>query len=144
MAITIKETSIEKVYFLSTQIPEFIEPYPIEEYQKRLKKVNHLALGAFEGTNLIGFKVGYELNKSVFYSWMGAIAPNYRRQNIAKQLAQVQEKWAKEQGYKTIRFKTRNKLRSMIIFAIKNDFNIIDIEPRMDIGENRIVMEKGL
>lgn len=144
MAIIIKETSIEEVHSVSFNIPEFINPHPIETYHKRLKNTNYLVLGAFDGVIPIGFKVGYGLNEDTFYSWMGAVLTDYRRQNIAKQLAQTQEKWAKENGYKKIRFKTRNKLRSMILFAIKNDFNIIEIETKEEIGENRIIMEKFL
>ena len=75
---------------------------------------------------------------------MGAVLSSYRNQNVAKQLAQVQESWVRENNYTTIRFKTRNKLRSMLLFAIKNDFYIIKIEPREDIREHRIVMEKQL
>jgi predicted GNAT superfamily acetyltransferase len=144
MAIIIKETSIKEVHSVSLNIPEFINPHPIEIYKKRLKNTNHLTLGAFDGVIPIGFKVGYGLNEDTFYSWMGAVLTDYRRQNIAKQLAQAQEKWAKENGYNKIRFKTRNKLRSMILFAIKNDFNIIEVETKEEIGENRIIMEKIL
>ena len=144
MAITIRKVSIEEVHSVSLQIPEFINPHPIETYKKRLKNANYLVLGAFDGVIPIGFKVGYGLNEDIFYSWMGAVLTNYRRQNIAKRLAQAQEKWAKENGYNKIRFKTKNKLRAMILFAIKNDFNIIKIETREEVEENRIIMEKFL
>lgn len=144
MAIIIKAISIEEVHFVSLQIPEFINPHSVETYHKRLKNTNYLALGAFDGAIPVGFKVGYGLDKDVFYSWMGAVLPDYRQKKIAKQLAKTQEEWAKDNGYNKIRFKTRNKLRSMILFAIKNGFNIIEVETREEIGENRIVMEKFL
>lgn len=35
--IEIKEGTLKEVIALSLQIPEFIDPHPIEEYQRRLK-----------------------------------------------------------------------------------------------------------
>jgi len=140
----IKETTIEAIHPVTHQIEEFIEPYPLEEYKRRFSKTPHLILAAYDGDKIIGFKIGYQLTETTFYSWMGAVLRDYRKQDVAKQLAGVQERWAIKNGYSTIRFKTRNKLRSMLLFAIKNDFNIINVEPRDDIGEYRIVMEKKL
>ena len=140
----IKEISIEAIHPLTHQIPEFINPYPLEEYYKRFLDTPHLCLAAFHSNQIMGFKIGYEREEGVFYSWMGAVLPQYRKMQVAKQLAKHQEQWAKNAGYQKIKFKTRNKLRSMLLFAIKNDFNIIGVEPRDEIGEYRIVLEKFL
>ena len=144
MNIQIKTATIEAIHPITLQIPEFINPYPIEEYKKRLFDTPYLVLAAFDGNDIVGFKIGYERETNVFYSWMGAILPEYRRKGIAKALALKQERWAKENDYQKISFKTRNKLRSMLIFSIKNDFNIIDVIKQPEIGEYRIVMEKNL
>jgi ribosomal protein S18 acetylase RimI-like enzyme len=140
----IEITPIEVIHPMTHKIEEFISPYPIEEYQKRLSGVPYLALAAYDEDKIIGFKIGYQLSTNTFYSWMGAVLKDYRGQQVAKQLAKYQESWAKENGYSKIRFKTRNKLRSMLLFAIKNDFNIVGVEPREDLNEYRIVMEKDL
>lgn len=141
---TIKETNIEAIHPITQQIEEFINPYPLEEYKRRFEGKQYLALAAYDNDKIIGFKIGYQLTETTFYSWMGAVLKEYRNKNVAKQLAKHQEHWAKQNGYTKIRFKTRNKLRSMLLFAIKNDFNIMNVEPRDDINEYRIVMEKRL
>ena len=141
----IREASIEEVVQLSTQIPEFIAPHGAAEYHKRLANVPALVLVAYDGKAPVGFKVGYEREKDgSFYSWMGAILPHYRKQGVAKLLANHQEAWAASQGYQCIRFKTRNRLKSMLLFALKNGFNIVDIEPKSTVEEHRIILEKEL
>jgi len=142
--IAIKQSDIETVVALSKQIPEFHSPYEAADYLKRLEGVPHLILVAFDSEKAVGFKVGYEREKGSFYSWMGAILPEYRRQGIAQQLADYQELWAKEQGYPSIIFKTRNRLKAMLTFAINNGFNITRVEERENIGEYRIWLKKDL
>lgn len=139
----IKKGTIETAVLLSQQIPEFSEPHGIEEYESRLKNVNYLILLAFDESLPIGFKVGYE-REGYFYSWMGGVLPNYRGKGIAQQLAAEQEAWAKQQNYPHITFKTRNRHRAMLLFALKNGFQIIDFEKRQDISENRIHLRKFL
>lgn len=142
---TIREGTISEVIKIAQQIPEFHSSYPIEEYQRRLKDVQHLILVAWDNQIPIGFKVGYQsLTNQVFYSWMGGVLPAYRQQQIAWHLARRQEKWAKEQGFTHIRFKTRNYLKPMLIFGLKNGFNIVDVIPKDEITDYRIVLEKLL
>lgn len=103
----------------------------------------HLLLSAEVAGEIAGFKVGYERDSS-FYSWMGGVRPEYRRMGIAKALAQRQEAWAKSRGYQHIRFKTRNYLKPMLIFALNNGFYISAVEKRTDPLSNRIWLEKVL
>ena len=141
--IEIKEGTIAEVVALSLQIPEFIDPHPIEEYQLRLQKVPHLVLIAYANQIPIGFKVGYE-REGYFYSWMGAILPAYRRLNAATLLAEAQESWAIQQGYPHITFKTRNHLKSMLLFALKRGFYILAVEKRDKVADYRILLRKFL
>ncbi len=139
----IQESDLETVVALSLQIPEMENPYPIEEYQKRLYDTAHLILVAFVNEQAVGFKVGYE-RRDHFYSWMGGVLPDFRRQGVAQALADYQENWAKNHGHTTIQFKTRNYLKGMLIFALQNGFQIIDVESRPDIRNNRILLSKQL
>lgn len=139
----IKASDIATAVAISKCIPEFIGPPGKEEYKKRLKDVPHLILVAFDGTHPVGFKVGYERNGS-FYSWMGGVLPSYRRRNIARRLAEKQEKWAAEQGYKNVTFKTRNQHKNMLLFALKRGFNIIGFKEKGDVSTNRILLQKVL
>ena len=142
---TIREGTIEEVVALSQQIPEFGVSYASEEYYKRLNSTSYLILIALDGQIPIGFKVGYQSSDPViFYSWMGGVLPSHRQQQVAWHLAKYQEKWAKENGFTKIRFKTRNYLKPMLIFGIKNGFDIVEVIPKSSTNDHRIILEKQL
>ncbi len=139
----IKEDKIETVVRISQQIPEFSGPPLASKYHERLDGVAHLILVAYDGDLPIGFKVGYQREHD-FYSWMGAILPDYRRKGVAKKLAQAQEKWVKGLGISTLTFKTRNQHKGMLLFALKNGFDIIGFKTKEKTEENRILLQKQL
>ena len=139
----IREGRFEKCIKLSKIIPEFDSPYEMNEYEKRCDGVNHLSLIANIGNILVGFKIGYDRNKDgTFYSWMGGVIPNFRRNGVAHHLAVFQESWAKNIGYSHIRLKTRKKYESMIKLLLKRGFVIKDEIPMENPLETRIIMEK--
>ncbi|AHM61285.1 GCN5-related N-acetyltransferase [Flammeovirgaceae bacterium 311] len=139
-----KGTAEEAALFLST-IPEFAsDPYPPEKYKVRLHQKPHLVLLAVANGETAGCKVGFALDEHCFYSWMGGVHPKWRRQGIAELMAEQQEAWARNQGYTTVRFKTRNSCRAMLQFALMRGFNITAVEPRPLVSENRIWLEKAL
>ena len=119
----IKNGSIEEAINISMRLPEFHNPHQKEVYEERLGSKKHLILIAYKNEEPIGFKVGYERDDT-FYSWMGGVLPNFRKSGVAKKLATVQEDWARKNGFQTITFKTRNRLKGMLIFALKNNFNL--------------------
>lgn len=141
--MNIESSDIATVVALSQQIPELDNPYPAEEYYQRLKDVPHLILVAFDKGKPIGFKVGYE-RTGYFYSWMGGVHPDFRRAGVALALAQAQEKWAVAQGYSSVTFKTRNRLKGMLCFALQRGFNIINVDPYEQIEESRVWLRKEL
>ena len=143
--ITIKQGSIEQVVNLSMQIPEFNNPHQYSEYEKRLTNIPHLIVIAHIKNKAVGFKVGYQReNDGSFYSWMGGILPGFRKQGIARLLADYQEDWARKQGYTKVKMKTRNRLKPMLFFALGNGFNIIGVDEAESVDENRIHLEKRL
>lgn len=144
--ITIREGSIADCLTISEGIPEFSDgKYGYEVYQQRLSGTRHLILVAFDGTKPVGFKVGYQKDQDgSFYSWMGGVLPDYRRLKIAKQLADIQEDWAKKNGYGAITFKTRNYLKPMLVFGLSNGFYIQSVEPQPRLEDYRIILRKEL
>ena len=93
----------------------------------------------------MGFKVGYDRDQDgSYYSWLGGVMPAFRRKGVALALAEAQEAWAKEQGFQSIRFKTRNRHKNMLHFALSRGFNIVGFEAHEDIGESRIWLEREL
>lgn len=143
MKITINQSNIETVVACSKKIPEFRDPPRKEQYEERLAGVPHLILIAKVGEEIAGFKVGYQ-REAYFYSWMGAVLPAYRKCGIAKKLAEAQEEWARQQGYDSITFKTRNQHKGMLIFALKNGFDIIGFKEKENTATNRILLRKVL
>ncbi len=142
--IYIQRGDIATVVYLSQQLAEFTNPHPLAEYEKRLKGRRHLIQIAYQDTQPIGFKVGYEKSQQVFYSWMGGVLAAHRRQGVAQLLADAQETWAKEQGFTQIEMKTWNKHRAMLLFAIGNGFQIKAVHERARLAEYRISLVKNI
>jgi ribosomal protein S18 acetylase RimI-like enzyme len=145
MPVHIKPITIEMAVIISRMIPEFANPHPGEEYERRLRGKSSLILAAYIQDKPAGFKVGYDkFGDGSFYSWMGGVVPEFRRHHVAKALAEEQEKWAFERGFTSIVFKTRNRHKAMLSFAIGNGFSIIEVEPRESLDEYRIILKKEL
>lgn len=128
---------------VASAIPEFNDPPDEREYHKRLDRVPHLILVAEQGGIVAGFKAGYERDGG-FYSWIGGVLPPFRRAGIAGKLAEAQEIWARQKGYATITFKTRNQHKGMLIFALRNGFDIVGFTPQKERAANRILLQKCL
>ncbi len=144
MNLRIVSGDLKKAFNLSKKIGEFENPYSIDEYEKRLKDSSLILTGEIE-EKVLGFKVGYDrYNDGSFYSWMGGVLLDYRRKGVASELAVFQEKWAIDNGYKSIKLKTHNKHEGMLSFAIEGGFQILNCEPHKNIGEVKILMEKIL
>ncbi|MFN3997000.1 GNAT family N-acetyltransferase [Algoriphagus sp.] len=142
---TIREASPSELLWIHERIPEFSGKATLDFYTERLKDRVFLALVAEKEEELLGFKVGYQdTSPDTFYSWMGGVRPEFRRFGIADALAEYQETWAKEKGFNHIYFKTRNRLPTMITFGLKRGFKIIEIIPKGEVDDYRVVMRKEL
>ena len=106
----IRECSFVECIKLSKIIPEFDSPYEINEYEKRCGSICHLSLISNIGDIPVGFKIGYyRYRDGSFYSWVGGVIPNFRKNGVAHQLSNCQESWAENNGYSYIRMKKRKK-----------------------------------
>jgi predicted GNAT superfamily acetyltransferase len=110
---------------------------------KMKSKPQLLVLTAMDGEKVIGYKMGYAIDEDTFYSWLGGVAPNYRKSGIASMLMEKQHGYLKEKGYKVVRTKTMNKWRSMLILNIKHGFDVIETYTD-EKGLHKIVLEKRL
>ncbi len=144
--IQIVEGTIKDCLEVMSHIPEFGDnQYDEAVFTNRLSGTESLILIAVKENHKIGFKAGYKRHEGgSFYSWMGGVIPEFRKLRIAKKLADTQEDWAKKRGYTSITCKTRNYLKPMLIFALKNGFNIIDVIPQEKITNNLIILKKLL
>lgn len=142
----IRPGTIDEAVMVSNAIPEFDKPYQNEEYIKRLDETPHIILVAeLVGGEVAGFKAGYERDQDgSFYSWMGGVKPEYRKEGLANSLSHGMEVWAQAQGYTSLRFKTRNCHRAMLHFAISDGFDIVGFDAAEEISQHRIWLEKKL
>jgi predicted GNAT superfamily acetyltransferase len=141
----IAASTVEVAVDVSRRVPELSNPYDARTYHERLAGKTSLILAAFTGGIPIGFKVGYDKDgDGSFYSWMGGVVPEFRNQRVALAMAQHQEQWAKAKGFHTIKFKTRNSHKPMLVFALRNGFSIVDVIRRDRVEDNRIVLSKTL
>lgn len=146
MSVTIRTGTIEEVLMIQRQIPELKNGYGTQEYKNRLLGVESLILIAEVNDVPVGFKIGYDryLDGEVFYSWMGGVIDAFREQGVAHQLLQKMEVWCKIKGYDRLKFKTQNKHRGMLQFAVRHGFDVVDFESKADPAESRIYFEKKL
>jgi len=75
---------------------------------------------------------------------LGGVLPGYRKRGIATKLANHQEELIKELRISKIRFKSQNKFKGMLIFALKNGFSIIGTVPYDHYEGFKILLEKKL
>lgn len=118
---------------------------PNEEARERLLYSRDLLiiLALNEDDLAVGFKIGYRQDPDTFYSWLGGVLSDYRRQGIAVQMMQRQHEWARQQGYRFIQTKTLNRWREMMILNLRHDFSITGTYVGKD-GRLRIILEKEL
>jgi len=89
----------------------------------------HVALD--EQGRLVGLKLGYELHRGVFNSWMGGVAPEARGRGIATKLMQAQHAWAKQVGFQGLETATRQPNQTMAILNLKAGYVVsgLDVIP---------------
>ncbi|MBM7702337.1 GNAT family N-acetyltransferase [Metabacillus iocasae] len=110
---------------------------------KMASKPNLLVMTAMDGKNVIGYKIGYELDPHTFYSWLGGIDDRYRKQGIASILMERQHQYVRNHGYEVVQTKTMNKWRNMLMLNIKSGFDIMDTYTD-EKGRHKIILEKNL
>ncbi|GAA0879680.1 GNAT family N-acetyltransferase [Algoriphagus jejuensis] len=141
----IRQASLAELLWVHERIPEFPGKASLDFYLDRLRHRLYLALVAEQDGDLFGFKVGYQSETpDTFYSWMGGVRPEFRKHGLADGLADYQEAWAREKGFKSLFFKTRNRFPAMISFGLSRGFRIIDVLPKGGVEDYRVVMSKEL
>lgn len=90
---------IEEVAALSAQI---FSP-PAIDYSWRLMRMPDVSVFcAHHEGRLVGFKAGYAIAERKYYSWLGAIHPEFRNQGVASRLTRLQHSWLLSRGYSIV------------------------------------------
>lgn len=111
--------------------------------EKMKAKPNLLIHVAKADDKVIGYKMGYDLTPTKFYSWLGGVNPDFRQLGVATQLMNEQHRLLKEAGKTHVQTKTMNKWRGMLILTIKMGFDVVGTVTN-DSGVTKIILEKEL
>ncbi|CAI0898766.1 Uncharacterized conserved protein [Serratia proteamaculans] len=144
MIITTRHATLEEIHRLYQQIPEFGNLHSLADLQLRIESAPVNALIAEIDGQPAGFKLGYQQQDKVFYSWLGGVLPAFRRHGIAQRLLAEQEHWARAQGYQQLTVKTRNQFRAMLMMLIGHHYQIVQLEKKGEVADYRLLLEKTL
>ncbi|EOC1290366.1 GNAT family N-acetyltransferase [Cronobacter dublinensis] len=144
MPISIRHVQPEETAAVYRLIPEFAGGHDAQAIRQRIGGRVACALVTYDEAQPVGFKLGYETAPGEFYSWLGGVAPAYRRDGVAQRLLEAQERWAQEHGYARLRVKTRNQFRAMLMLLIRNGYQIIELEKKGEAADYRLLLEKSL
>jgi len=107
------------------------------------EKKNVQILAFKEKERIVAYKLGYEVNKHTFYSWLGGVHPAHRRKGIASSLMSYQHDYCQGAGYTRITTKTTNKWRDMLILNLQHGFQIVGTYVDHE-KEIKIMLEKTI
>ncbi|WP_318433740.1 GNAT family N-acetyltransferase [Photobacterium leiognathi] len=144
MDLQIREASVEEALEVLHRIVEFAAPISLTELTARLANKSALILVAENQQQLVGVKIGYALDKQVFYSWLGGVLPAGRGHGVAQALLEAQEAWVIDQGYQQLTVKSRNRFPAMVRLLMRNGYLIEDIEKKEGVLDYRLHFRKAL
>lgn len=145
MDISIRQGTMKEALSVLKQLPEFDRLLEDAYYSEKIKGKKHLILVALDGKDIVGCKVGYDRFKDdSFYSWLGGVLTSHRKKGIAKKLSISQERWVKEEGFESIKFKTLNRHKAMLHFSLQNGFDIYNVKPKDELENYRIELIKHI
>ena len=145
-AVSVRDGTLDDIERIYAAIPEFDqEQNDASDFMRRLSRDHAIVLVAEVGGGLAGFKAGYDRYRDgSFYSWLGAVLPEYRKQGVALALMEAQEARLKELGFDRVYVKTRNKFVAMRVLLARNGYLVIDVDTTHGLDEGRITHVKYL
>lgn len=97
------------------------------DFAERVReKRKPLVLIARDSGKTVGYKLGYERSRGVFY-WLGGVLPSHRRRGIARDLLRRQHAWCKENGYTEVLTESMNRWKGMLILNLSEGFDIVGV-----------------
>jgi len=134
--------SLEEAFEVFTRIPELDQYLTIDQMREKVKDGTLILVSEHHG-ELVGFKIGYPLNETDFYSWLGGVVPEQRKLGSAKRLLVLQEKLVREREFSNITVKSMNRYRSMRQMLTANGYDITGVENYGDVEAERICFRKA-
>ena len=138
MGIEYRIGTLEECVEVIQSIDEFEHKESSESLASRLRDKKYFIQVAEENHQLLGFKIGYELDRDTFYSWLGGVIPSARKKGVAQKLLGHQEAWVRQNKYSQLRVKSRNQFPNMLNLLIRNNYLIEKFEKKSPLTESRI------
>ena len=114
-----------------------------DKFNKRMQEFPNLFVQiVYDNENPIAFKLGYQVNKEIFYSWLGGVKHEYQGLGVATLLMEKQHQWALQNHFKIIKTKSKNIFRKMISLNLKFGYDIVGTEEKK--GQTSILFQKSL
>lgn len=135
--------SLNDIFVLEEKV--FGKPMSKDKISRQLStKHNMSILIAYDGTEPVAYKVGFERSQRIYYSWIGGVSPDYRGKGLAKELMKRQHQLAKEKSYKVVCTQTNNSYKEMLILNLKYGFEIKGTIQSTGDDYLTIILEKSL
>lgn len=83
--------------------------------------------------NIVGFKVGFQIEDNEFYTWLGAVERQYRNLSIAKEMQLFFEKSLAASGFKSLKTKSNPQWTEQMCANLKNGFRIISVNDQQEV-----------
>ena len=94
----------------------------------------------FDDDNLIGYKAGYATAFDRYYSWLGAVHPDFQRQGIARRLMQAQHDWLTASRFTLLETQVAKVNNAMLDLNLSSGFQISGEFSKF--GEPYLILEK--
>ena len=82
------------------------------------------AVLARDDGRLVGFKLGYAMTESRYYSWLGGVHLTARGSGVARQLMRRQHRWLKEMGCAQVETSTDQGNAAMARVNLQEGFTV--------------------
>lgn len=144
MSFSIRTGTIEEVIAVHHQIPEFGQKITRDKLTNRLYGKDCLILLACFYSKPIAYKVGYAVSSTEFYSWLGGVALEYRKNGVATKLREAQEAWATQNNYSALSVKSMNRYPVMLQLLISGGYQICGYQNKGCEANSKINFVKNL
>ncbi|MEN0036072.1 MAG: GNAT family N-acetyltransferase [Cellvibrio sp.] len=141
--MSVRQSNFAEIFLLHNLIPELSPIVSSDYFAERIGEKDYLALVYEQDGIPVAYKLGYWINAQHFYSWLGGVHPDYRKQGIAKALLLEQEAQVRKLGGAEISVKSMNKYKSMLLLLISQGYDITGAAPDSR-GEIKIHFAKKL
>lgn len=94
------------------------------DFEGRLNEKRELSVLVAQSNELVGFKIGYERYRGIFFSWLGGVIENSRRKGIARELLRQQHHLCLERGYSEIQTEASGDGKAMLLLNIQEGFEV--------------------